>query len=53
MFIIAPASVNTINKLSYGIADNLLTQTAIAFTKPILAPSANTHMLNPINGRRV
>jgi len=50
MFIIAPASVNTINKLSCGIADNLLTQTAIAFTKPILlAPSANTHMmLNPI-----
>lgn len=50
LFIIAPASVNTINKLSHGIADNLLTQTAIAFTKPILiAPSANTHMmLNPI-----
>jgi len=50
LFMIVPASVNTINKLSCGIADNLLTQTAIAFTKPILlAPSANTHMmLNPI-----
>ncbi|WP_041958342.1 bifunctional phosphopantothenoylcysteine decarboxylase/phosphopantothenate--cysteine ligase CoaBC [Sulfurospirillum arsenophilum] len=50
LFIIAPASVNTINKLSHGIADNLLTQTAIAFTKTIvLAPSANTNMmLNPI-----
>ncbi|KFL35336.1 MULTISPECIES: bifunctional phosphopantothenoylcysteine decarboxylase/phosphopantothenate--cysteine ligase CoaBC [unclassified Sulfurospirillum] len=50
LFVIAPASVNTINKLSHGIADNLLTQTAIAFTKTIvLAPSANTNMmLNPI-----
>ena len=50
LFIIVPASVNTINKLSHGIADNLLTQTAIAYTKKIvLAPSANTNMmLNPI-----
>ena len=50
VFVIAPASVNTINKLCHGIADNLITQTAIAFTKTIvLAPSANTHMmLNPI-----
>ncbi|ACZ12147.1 bifunctional phosphopantothenoylcysteine decarboxylase/phosphopantothenate--cysteine ligase CoaBC [Sulfurospirillum deleyianum] len=50
LFLIAPASVNTINKLSHGIADNLLTQTAIAFTKTLmLAPSANTNMmLNPI-----
>ena len=50
IFVIAPASVNTINKLSHGIADNLLTQTAIAFTKTIvLAPSANTNMmLSPI-----
>lgn len=50
LFVIAPASVNSINKLSHGIADNLLTQTAIAFTKTIvLAPSANTNMmLNPI-----
>ncbi len=50
LFVIAPVSVNTINKLSHGIADNLLTQTAIAFTKAvILAPSANTNMmLHPI-----
>ena len=50
IFVIAPCSVNTINKLSHGIADNLLTQSAIAFTKTIvLAPSANTNMmLNPI-----
>ncbi|MBV5278011.1 MAG: bifunctional phosphopantothenoylcysteine decarboxylase/phosphopantothenate--cysteine ligase CoaBC, partial [Campylobacteraceae bacterium] len=50
IFVIAPVSVNTINKLSHGIADNLLTQTAIAFNKQILiAPSANTNMMmNPI-----
>lgn len=50
IFVIAPVSVNTINKLSYGIADNLLTQTAIAFNKQIvIAPSANTNMMmNPI-----
>lgn len=50
IFVIAPVSVNTINKLSHGIADNLLTQTAIAFNKQIvIAPSANTNMmLNPI-----
>jgi phosphopantothenoylcysteine decarboxylase/phosphopantothenate--cysteine ligase len=44
--IIAPATANSINKLSNGIADNLLTQTAIACNKPkIIAPSANTLML--------
>lgn len=46
LFVIAPCSVNTINKLSHGIANNLLTQAAIAYTKTIvLAPSANTHMM--------
>lgn len=50
IFVIAPLSVNTLNKLRHGIADNLLTQTAIACSKPIvLAPSANTNMmLHPI-----
>ncbi len=47
VFIIAPTTANTINKLSKGIADNILTQTALAFDKEILiAPSANTNMLN-------
>ena len=46
VFIIAPATANTINKLSKGIADNILTQTALAFAKPIIiAPAANTQML--------
>lgn len=45
-FIIAPATANTINKMSKGIADNILLQTALAFTKPLLiAPAANTNMI--------
>lgn len=50
IFVLAPASANTINKLSHGIADNLLTQTALAYPKvKILCPAANTNMLlNPI-----
>jgi len=50
IFIIAPATANSINKLSKGIADNLLLQSALAFNKPlIIAPAANTNMfLNPI-----
>lgn len=47
LFLIAPATANTINKLSKGIADNILLQSALAFNKPIaIAPSANTNMLN-------
>ena len=46
VFIIAPATANTINKLSKGIADNILTQTALAFNKTLLiAPAANTNMI--------
>jgi phosphopantothenoylcysteine decarboxylase / phosphopantothenate---cysteine ligase len=46
IFVIAPATANTINKLSHGIADNILTQTALAYTKKIIiAPAANTNML--------
>ncbi|HEY9190472.1 MAG TPA: bifunctional phosphopantothenoylcysteine decarboxylase/phosphopantothenate--cysteine ligase CoaBC [Sulfurovum sp.] len=46
VFVIAPATANTINKLAQGIADNILTQTALAFKDKILiAPAANTQML--------
>ncbi len=50
VFVIAPITANSINKLANGIADNLLTQTILAFNKQIIiAPSANTNMiLNPI-----
>ncbi len=45
IFIIAPATVNTINKAANGIADNLLLQTYMACRAPTLfAPSANTNM---------
>ncbi|WP_139452936.1 bifunctional phosphopantothenoylcysteine decarboxylase/phosphopantothenate--cysteine ligase CoaBC [Campylobacter armoricus] len=43
----APASVNSINKLNYGIADNLFIQTLIAVDKNkpfLIAPAANTNM---------
>ncbi len=46
VFVIAPATANSINKISKGIADNILLQTALAFSKTILiAPSANTNMI--------
>ena len=50
ILVIAPASANTINKISCGIADNLLLQTVLACKKKIIiAPAANTNMIeNPI-----
>jgi phosphopantothenoylcysteine decarboxylase/phosphopantothenate--cysteine ligase len=50
LLVIAPATANTINKLSNGIADNLLTQASLAYPKrKLLAPSANTNMYkNPL-----
>jgi len=49
LFVIAPATANTIAKLANGIADNMLLQCALAFIKQkVLASSANTNMLqNP------
>src|SRR3954462_12492712 len=45
VFVVAPASANTIAKLAYGLADNLLTSAALAATCPIvLAPAMNNHM---------
>ena len=47
LFVIAPVTANTIAKLANGIADNMLLQCALAYpNKKILAPSANTNMLN-------
>ena len=50
VFLVAPATINTISKLANGIADNLLTATWFACDKPkLLAPAANTVMFtNPI-----
>jgi phosphopantothenoylcysteine decarboxylase/phosphopantothenate--cysteine ligase len=49
-FVIAPATANTIAKLANAVADNILLQSALAYSDvKILAPSANTNMLkNPI-----
>jgi len=45
IFIIAPASANTLNKAYAGIGDNLLLQIYLATKAPVLfAPSANTNM---------
>lgn len=45
VFVIAPLTANTLAKLAYGIADNLLTNTVLASTCPVLlAPAMNTDM---------
>lgn len=47
IFVIAPASANTIGKLANGMCDNLLLSTACAFSKPVLiAPAMNENMWN-------
>ena len=47
VFVIAPATANTISKIATGVCDNLLTSIACAFTKPmIFAPAMNSNMLN-------
>ena len=50
LFVIAPATANTIGKIANGIADNLLTTTVMATkSKVIFAPAMNTNMyINPI-----
>lgn len=45
LFMVAPATANTIGKLAMGLADDLLTTTLLASKAPILmAPSMNTAM---------
>jgi len=47
LLLIAPASANTIAKLAHGIADNLLTVTALAAKCPIvIAPAMDAGMYN-------
>ncbi len=47
LFVIAPATANTIAKLANAIADTMLLQCALAYpAKKIIAPSANTNMLD-------
>lgn len=45
VFLIAPLTANTLAKLTYGLADNLLTNTVLASACPVLlAPAMNTEM---------
>jgi phosphopantothenoylcysteine decarboxylase/phosphopantothenate--cysteine ligase len=45
LLVIAPLSANTLAKLAHGLADNVLTQTALAFRGPLLvAPAMNVRM---------
>ena len=49
-FVIAPATANMIGKIASGIADDMLSTTAMAATSPVMiAPAMNTNMYhNPI-----
>jgi len=55
IFLIAPATANTMAKLAHGIADTMLTQSALAYAgTKILSPSANTNMLfSPITQKNI
>lgn len=45
VFVIAPATANTIAKVTYGMADNMVTALALSCRKPILiAPAMNNDM---------
>jgi phosphopantothenoylcysteine decarboxylase/phosphopantothenate--cysteine ligase len=45
VYLIAPATANTVAKLAHGLADNLLTSAALAATCPLaIAPAMNHHM---------
>jgi phosphopantothenoylcysteine decarboxylase / phosphopantothenate---cysteine ligase len=45
LLVIAPLSANTMAKLTHGVADSVLTETALAFRGPVLvAPAMNVRM---------
>ena len=50
---IAPLTANTLAKLTHGMADNLLTNTVLASTCPVLlAPAMNTEMWQQLSVQR-
>ena len=57
LFVVAPASANTIAKSAYGLADNMLTATALALpstTPKLIAPAMNTKMYeNPLTKKNL
>ena len=53
VFLIAPLTAQTLGKLAYGLADNLLTNTVLASRCPILlAPAMNTEMWEQVSVQR-
>lgn len=53
LLLIAPLTANTLAKLTYGMADNLLTNTVLASTCPVLlAPAMNTDMWEQLTVQR-
>jgi phosphopantothenoylcysteine decarboxylase / phosphopantothenate---cysteine ligase len=47
LYVIAPLTANTLAKLAHGLADNLVTEAALAHDGPLLlAPAMNTRMWN-------
>ncbi len=53
LFVLAPLTANTLAKLSHGMADNLLTNTVLASTCPVLlAPAMNTDMWEQVAVQR-
>ena len=53
LIVIAPLTANTLAKLAYGMADNLLTNTVLASTCPVLlAPAMNTDMWQQVAVQR-
>lgn len=53
IFLIAPLTANTLAKLAHGMADNLLTNTVLASTCPVLlAPAMNTEMWQQLSVQR-
>ena len=55
LLVVAPLSANTLAKLAHGLADNVLTQTALAFDGPVVAaPAMNPRMWwNPVTQANV
>jgi phosphopantothenoylcysteine decarboxylase/phosphopantothenate--cysteine ligase len=53
LLILAPLTANTLAKLVHGLADNLLTNTVLASTCPVLlAPAMNTDMWQQVSVQR-
>ncbi|WP_163327752.1 bifunctional phosphopantothenoylcysteine decarboxylase/phosphopantothenate--cysteine ligase CoaBC [Desulfurobacterium thermolithotrophum] len=54
LFIVAPATANTISKIAHGIADTSVTNLALCFGKGIICPAMNVRMYeNPVTQKNL